>query len=235
MLCLALAWPATGFGQRTDAQKLGDATAIFEAFTSDEEAGIPAELIARARGIAILPDVFRGGFFVGARRGRGVMTVRTETGAWSNPAFITLTGGSIGWQFGGETADIVLIFANDNAVKNIASGKFTLGGDATAVAGPVGRRATMAVTFRAEVYSYVRSRGLFAGAAFEGARLALDSEASERYYDGAGFALGPAGRATPPAASRLLTVIDFGAEAGAAATAAPVGDPGAVRTFPLGD
>ena len=89
-----------------------------------------------------------------------------------------MTGGSFGAQFGAESADVVLVFANDRAVRNIASGKFTLGGDATAIAGPLGRRTQTAVTGRAEVYVYMHSRGLFAGAAFEGTRLDIDQEAS---------------------------------------------------------
>ncbi|HET7607930.1 MAG TPA: lipid-binding SYLF domain-containing protein, partial [Gammaproteobacteria bacterium] len=114
------------------------------------------------------------------------------------PAFVTLTGGSIGAQFGAESADVVLVFANDRAVRNIASGKFTLGGDATAIAGPLGRRTQTAVTGRAEVYVYMHSRGLFAGAAFEGTRLDVDQDASaDLYRNTSGVPLGAQTFETP--------------------------------------
>jgi hypothetical protein len=115
-------------------------TAVLAAFTADDEQAIPAELLARAQGIAVIPHLIRGGFILGGRRGRGVLSVRTANGQWSNPALITLTGGSIGWQFGAESADVVLVFGNDRSNRHISHGKFTLGGDATAVAGPLGRR-----------------------------------------------------------------------------------------------
>ena len=165
-----------------DNEKLARAGAVLHTFTANEEEGIPRDLLQRARGIAVIPSVFRGGFLIGGRRGRGVLAVRGPSGEWSNPAFVTLTGGSIGGQLGAESADVVLIFANDRSINNIASGKFTLGGDATAVAGPFGRRSTKAVTFKSEVYVYMRSRGLFAGATFEGARLDVDQQGSAAFY-----------------------------------------------------
>jgi lipid-binding SYLF domain-containing protein len=190
-------------------EKLADATAVLEAMTADEANAIPADLLQRARAIAIVPNVIRGGLvFFGGRRGRGVLIMRTEQGEWSNPAFITLTGGSAGLQLGAESTDFVLIFANDNAVKNMRNGKFTLSGEATAVAGPLGRHATSALTFRAEVYGYVRSRGLFAGAAFEGAKLAVDYELSERFYSDSGArALEPTDGTAPASAQRFLQTV----------------------------
>src|SRR5262245_314331 len=159
-----------------------DAAKVLELFTTDEEHGIPTDILQRARGIAVIPNVFRGGFFFGGRRGRGVLAVRSPNGEWSNPAFVTLTGGSFGAQFGAETREVALGFANDRSVRNMASGKFTLGGDATAIAGPMGRRTQTAVTGHAEVYVYMHSRGLFAGAAFEGTRLDVDQDASADLY-----------------------------------------------------
>src|SRR5688572_14669782 len=176
----AFAGPATA--QRNDDERFVDAAKVLEIFTTDEQNGIPADILQRARGIAVIPKVIRGGFIFGGRRGRGLLAIRSPNGEWSNPTFVTLTGGSIGAQFGAESADVVLVFANDRAVRNIASGKFTLGGDATAVAGPLGRRTQGAVTGRAEVYVYMHSRGLFAGAAFEGTRLDVDEEAGAAFY-----------------------------------------------------
>lgn len=190
--------------------RLADAADVLAAFTADDDNAIPTDLLTRAHGIAVIPGMIRGGFLLGGRRGRGVLTVRQEQGGWSNPALITLTGGSIGWQFGAESADLVLVFANARSVRNIEDGKFTLGGDATAVAGPLGRQTTVALTGRAEVYAYVRSRGLFAGAVFEGARLDVDEQGSERFYraDTRAQYLGPQSDATPASAIRFLRVLE---------------------------
>lgn len=201
-------------GQSSDDAKLGQAAAVLHNFSADEVNGIPVELLQRARGIAVIPNVIRGGFLLGGRRGRGVLIVRTPSGGWSNPAFITLTGGSIGVQFGAEAMDVVLVFANDRSVKNIASGKFTLGGDASAVAGPLGRRNTAAVTGRSEVYIYVkRGRGAFAGATFEGARLDVDEDGNALFYRAANgaLALGEQSYATPRSALRFLESVQTAA------------------------
>lgn len=196
---------------QSDAQqrKLADAAAVVRHFSSNDAGSIPIDLFRRAHGIAVIPDMIRGGLIFGARRGRGVLSVRGPDGDWTNPAVITLTGGSIGGQIGAESADVVLVLANANAVGNIRRGKFTVGGDATAVAGPLGRHATMAVTFRAEVYGYIRSRGLFAGAAFEGMRLAVDAAGSRRLYAAAGenLALEPQSAQTPRAVRRFLLAL----------------------------
>ena len=197
--------PATA--QRDDA-KFVDAAKVLELFTTDEEHGIPTDILQRARGIAVIPGLIRGGFLFGGRRGRGVLAIRSPNGEWSNPAFVTLTGGSFGAQFGAESADVVLVFANDRAVRNIASGKFTLGGDATAIAGPLGRRTQTAVTGRAEVYVYMHSRGLFAGAAFEGTRLDVDQEASAAFYrNTSGVPLGAQTSETPTTALPFLDAL----------------------------
>jgi lipid-binding SYLF domain-containing protein len=206
LLLVALALAAVGSvrAQSNDEDKLARAVEVLRGFTTDDEKSIPADLLQRARGIAIIPTVVRGGFLIGGRRGRGVLAVRTPSGEWSNPAFITLTGGSIGWQFGAEAADVVLVFGNDRSVRNISSGKFTLGGDAAAVAGPLGKRTTAVVTARSEVYIYTQSRGLFAGAAFEGARLDVDEEGNALFYGDGRAALGSPDPRTPASAVRFL-------------------------------
>src|SRR5690606_15674615 len=153
LLLSAASLPASA---QDDVAKLAQAAEVLRAFTANEENGIPVELLQQARGIAIVPNLIRGGFILGGRRGRGVLAVRMSSGEWSNPAFITVTGGSIGWQFGVESADLILIFANDRSVRNIEDGRFTLGGEAAAVAGPLGRRSSTTVTARSEVYAYIR-------------------------------------------------------------------------------
>jgi lipid-binding SYLF domain-containing protein len=228
----AFAGPATA--QRNDTERFVDAAKILEIFTTDAEHGIPADILQRARGIAVIPNVIRGGLVFGGRRGRGLLAIRSPNGEWSNPAFVTLTGGSIGAQFGAESADVVLVFANDRSVRNIASGKFTLGGDATAVAGPLGRRTQAAVTGRAEVYVYMHSRGLFAGAAFEGTRLDVDQEASAAFYRGTrGVPLGAQTFETPAAALPFLDALRSAAVLPGVAEAAAPPESGEAVTFPL--
>lgn len=224
-----------------DHAKLADAAEVLAIFTTDEDHGIPADIMQRARGIVVIPNLFRGGFLVGGRRGRGVLAIRSANGDWSNPAFVTLTGGSIGAQFGAESADVVLVFANDRAVRNIASGKFTLGGDAAAVAGPIGRRTTSVMTGRAEVYVYMHTKGLFAGATFEGTRLDVDQDASAAFYgEGGGKPLGEQSYTTPASALPFLAALRSaavltGVPPGTTTTneaASPAGTEEAV-TFPL--
>jgi len=224
-----------------DTERFVDAAKVLELFTTDEEHGIPADILQEARGIAVIPNLIRGGFVFGGRRGRGVLAIRSPNGEWSNPAFVTLTGGSFGAQFGAESADVVLVFANDRAVRNIASGKFTLGGDATAIAGPLGRRTQTAVTGRAEVYVYMHSRGLFAGAAFEGTRLDVDQEASANFYrNTSGVPLGAQTFETPAAALPFLDALRTAAVLpGAPSAVTPGGNPPSspsgeeAVTFPL--
>ena len=237
MACLLLVGGALGStkanAQRTPAQKMDDATEVLTAFTlASNEDGIPADLIARAQGIAVIPDVFRGGFFLGGRRGRGVLSIRSDDGSWTQPAFVTLTGGSVGWQFGVETIDLILIFANEASVRAIERGRFTLGADATAVAGPAGRRATVAVTFKAEVYSYTRSQGLFAGAAFEGAKLGIDGDAALAFYGAGDAALTPANN-TPLSASAFLQVLRSAAIVSAGSNPPRSTEIEETQTFPL--
>jgi lipid-binding SYLF domain-containing protein len=236
---LAALLTSSALGQRNDDAKFVDAAKVLEVFTTDDEHGIPADILQRARGIAVIPDLIRGGFLFGGRRGRGVIAIRSPNGEWSNPAFLTLTAGSFGAQFGAESADVVLVFANDRSVRNIASGKFTLGGDAAAVAGPVGRNARSAVTGRAEVYVYMRTRGLFAGATFEGTRLDIDQDASAAFYrDTGGVPLGAQTFETPAAALPFLDALRSAAILAPAATgdgsapATPADSEEAV-TFPL--
>lgn len=226
-----------------DNARFVDAAKALELFTTDEEHGIPTDILQRARGIAVIPNLIRGGFVFGGRRGRGVIAIRSPNGEWSNPAFLTLTGGSFGAQFGAESADVVLVFANDRAVRNIASGKFTLGGDATAIAGPMGRRTQTAVTGRAEVYVYMHSRGLFAGAAFEGTRLDIDQDASAAFYrNTSGVPLGAQTSDTPAAALPFLDALRTAAvQPGAPSVVAPTSNRSApppasgdeAVTFPL--
>lgn len=145
---------------------------------------IPRALLAEAQGIVIVPNVIKVGFIGGARRGHGVVLVRDDEGEWSLPQFVTLTGGSVGFQAGIQGSDVVLVFTTRKGVEGLMHGKFTLGVDASASAGPVGRDAAIGTdaTLRAEIYSYSRSRGLFLGVALDGSALEIDHESHAVYY-----------------------------------------------------
>jgi SH3 domain-containing YSC84-like protein 1 len=128
--------------------------------------------------------VLKGGFVVGVRHGRGVALVRDEQGAWRPPVFVSLTGGSIGWQAGLQATDVILVFRTSKSVQGLLNGKFTIGADAAAAAGPVGRQASAATDaqLRAEILSYSRSRGLFAGVSLDGSMLQIDQATTQAYY-----------------------------------------------------
>ncbi len=164
-----------------------NATAVMDQLMRIPEQSIPPALLSRAHAIAVIPNVVKVGFGLGARRGKGVLVVRNDDGSWSNPAFVTITGGSVGFQIGAQSTDIILVFKTRQGVEGITRGKLTLGADASIAAGPVGRQAAVATdaTFRSEVYSYSRSRGLFAGVALEGAGVTMDRKANAAFYGSA--------------------------------------------------
>ncbi len=145
---------------------------------------IPKDLLANAHAVAVIPDVIKAGLVVGGRHGDGLISVKTRDGTWSNPSFIGLTGGSLGFQAGVSSTDVVLVFRTQRGVDSIVHGKFTLGADASAAAGPVGRSATASTDaqLHAEIYSYSRSRGLFAGAALDGSAITIDNDANQAVY-----------------------------------------------------
>lgn len=166
------------------AEKVRTAAVVLEQIMAIPEQAIPPQLLGDAHGVAIIPDVIKAGFVVGGRHGRGIMMVRQADGEWSNPLFVSVTGGSIGWQIGAQSTDLILVFKTPRSVEGILRGKFTLGADAAIAAGPVGRRVEGATDaeLKAEIVSYSRSRGLFAGISLEGASLQVDDAAIDRYY-----------------------------------------------------
>jgi lipid-binding SYLF domain-containing protein len=199
-------------------QSQEDATVVAAAQVLNEIMTAPARSIPRAllhdaQAIAIAPGLIKGGFIIGARYGRGVLVMRNEQGAWRAPSFITIAGGSIGWQAGIQATDVILVFKTRKSVQGLINGKFTIGGDISAAAGPVGREASAStdVQLKAEIYSYSRSRGLFAGAALDGSVVSMDNTATAAYYHGTGILWpdAPPGHAPmlPPSASNLLATI----------------------------
>jgi lipid-binding SYLF domain-containing protein len=163
--------------------KVNDSIDVLEQIMSIPEKGIPPALLKNAHGIAIIPGVIKAGFIIGGKHGTGIVVVR-ENGGWSNPAFVSITGGSVGWQIGAESTDVILVFKTRRGIDSLLKSKFTLGADAAVAAGPVGRQAGAGtdVQLKAEIYSYSRSRGLFAGISLEGASLKIDDEADDAFY-----------------------------------------------------
>ncbi|NJD61610.1 MAG: lipid-binding SYLF domain-containing protein, partial [Deltaproteobacteria bacterium] len=192
-----------------EGEKVEAAASVLEEIMKIPETGIPPTLLENASGIAIVPGLIKVGFVVGGRYGTGVLAIREANGGWSNPVFVSLAGGSVGWQIGAESTDVVLVFKSRRSIDGIMKGKFTLGADAAVAAGPVGRRAEAATDekLKAEIYSYSRSRGLFAGVSLEGSALQIDDEADAAYYGKAGIRpsdiLSGKDLKAPPSADRL--------------------------------
>lgn len=179
-----LSLPATASAQQREIERAQNAARVLEEVLRIPEESIPERLIREAEAIAVLPDVIKAGLGFGGRGGRGLIAVRGTDGTWSNPSFITLGGGSVGFQAGVQAADVVLVFRTRRGVDNIVNGKFTLGADAAIAAGPLGRHAAASTDGRleAEIFSYSRARGLFAGIALDGAVIAIDNRANRRVY-----------------------------------------------------
>lgn len=166
---------------------LRSALEVLESIQSIPARGIPAAMLADAQGIAIIPGVIKAGFVVGGRAGRGVVFSRNPDGTWGEPAFVTLGGASFGFQAGVQSTDAVLVFRTRRSLERIVNGrnKITLGADVAIAAGPVGRQAAAGTDgmLRAEIFSYSRSRGLFAGVSLDGAALVYDNRANREFAD----------------------------------------------------
>jgi lipid-binding SYLF domain-containing protein len=183
-LTLLLLPCATSSAQGRETVEVEEATVVFQEITEVPEKTIPEFLMQDAQAIAIIPRVIKVGFVVGGEYGRGILCLRQEGGSWSYPVFVTLSGGSIGWQVGAQSSDVVLVFKTPASVEGILQGKFTIGVDAAAAAGPVGRRARAStdMELKAEIFSYSRSRGFFAGLSLDGAVLQIDQAANGAFY-----------------------------------------------------
>jgi lipid-binding SYLF domain-containing protein len=159
------------------------AATVLEEIESAPDQGIPEEVLGSADCVAVVPSLLKGGFIVGGRYGRGVASCRTEKG-WSAPAFFTVEGGSFGFQIGGQAIDLVMLIMNKEGMNNLLSSKFQLGADASVAAGPVGRHAEGATDWkmRAQVLTYSRARGVFAGVTLNGARVNQDKDTTREFY-----------------------------------------------------
>lgn len=214
LMFLALSqWVSLVFAGSSEDGKVEQATGVLGEIMAIPEEGIPPSLLQSARGIVIIPGLVKIGYLVGGRYGTGVLMVRDLKGHWSNPSFVYLGGGSFGLQIGVQSTDVILVFRTRRSIDNIKRGKFTLGADAGVAAGPVGRRAEAStdIQLKAEILSYSRSRGLFAGLSLEGAVLGIDDDSNRDFY-GRSITAGEIleGKVTnaPEAAGRLRKTLD---------------------------
>jgi SH3 domain-containing YSC84-like protein 1 len=175
--------PAQTSTESDEAKRIRESVTVFSEIMAAGDNAIPKEILAKAEGVAIFPSTIKAGFIVGGTRGRGILSARNE-GAWSSPAFLTLTGGSFGLQIGGQAADIILVIMNRRGLENLVSNQFKVGADAAVAAGPVGREAQAAtdIQMRAQILSYSRARGLFAGVTINGGTIRQDQDANQRFY-----------------------------------------------------
>jgi lipid-binding SYLF domain-containing protein len=166
-----------------ETERIHEASNVLKDFGRMKE-NIPHDLIYDCKGIIIVPDLLNAGFVVGGKRGKGIAMVKLDDGTWSDPVFVTLTGGSFGLQIGVQSVDLVLVFRHKGVLTKVKKGDFTIGGDVSAAAGPVGRSTSASTDYKmeAEVYSYSRSRGLFAGISINGTNLGIDKNANANYY-----------------------------------------------------
>jgi len=236
LIGLLLTLGATGaWAQAREQGRLLMASQVLEELRNSRDQYIPDRLLERAYAIAVIPDMTKIAFFAGGRRGHGVLVVRDKDGRFSSPTFITMTGGSFGWQWGVQSTDIMLVFTTRKGVEGITGGKFTLGADASVAAGPVGRQASASTdtSFKAEVYSYSRTRGVFAGLALDGTALTIDDDANELFYGKpdilASDIISGKIKSTDDSARRFMTAVNTGTGTVASATTttaqAPVSAP----------
>ena len=183
-LSLVVLVPVVAVADAADQErKLRVATEVYEDFFTDEDEA-KNRVIKEAKCIAVVPNMVKGAFGVGGHHGKGVISCKSADEVWSPPAFVKISGGSLGLQIGGNESDLVLFFMTQRGVDSLLDTKFTLGGEAGVAAGPYGSaaEATTDLRFRAEIYAYAKSRGLFAGLSFEGATMSIDQRAIKRFY-----------------------------------------------------
>lgn len=185
-LCLVIVPLATLSAQSADeAKRISDSIIVLDEIMAAGDKAVPTSILEKAAGVAVFPSLLKGGLVVGGQRGKGILSVRDKkTGLWSAPAFLTITGGSVGAQIGGQAIDLILIVNNDRGLEQLVKNQFKVGAEAGVAAGPVGREAAAAtdIQMRAQILSYSRARGLFAGITLTGATIRQDRDANERFY-----------------------------------------------------
>jgi lipid-binding SYLF domain-containing protein len=166
-------------------RRVAEAATVLDEIMSASDKAVPRAIVEKAEGIAVFPSTIKGGLVVGGQRGRGVLSVRDrKNGGWSSPAFLTITGGSFGAQIGAQAIDLILVINNQRGLEQLVKNQFKIGADASVAAGPVGRDAGAStdIQMRAQILSYSRARGLFAGVTLNGSTIRQDRDANERFY-----------------------------------------------------
>jgi lipid-binding SYLF domain-containing protein len=182
---VSAAGAAQAYAQAQEAERINNAAIVLDEIMGTPDKAIPASVLEKAEGIAVFPGTIKGGFVVAAQRGKGVISLRDRAkNTWSLPAFMTVTGGSIGAQIGGQSIDIVLVIMDRRGLENLVANQFKVGADGSVTAGPVGRTAEAStdIQMRAQILSYSRSRGLFAGVSLTGAAIRGDEDSNKAFY-----------------------------------------------------
>jgi len=184
IVVFAFADPLAAQQKSAEAERAVDSAKVLTEIMNIPENAIPDALMARAHGIAVIPHVVKGAFGLGGQWGKGLMSQRREDGSWSQPAYVEIGGGSFGLQIGVEATDVVLVFTDEDGIRGLLKGKVKLGADASATAGPVGRKAEVGtdILLRSGVFAYSRSKGLFAGVSLDGSLIGIDDTANRRVY-----------------------------------------------------
>jgi SH3 domain-containing YSC84-like protein 1 len=187
-LCLSLMMTCSAFAasSHTDLQdRLDSAKTVLDQIMGAKDRTIPMNILEQATCVAVVPSMIKGAFVFGAQYGQGVVTCRTGHG-WSAPVFVRMAGGSWGFQIGGQATDLVLVAVNDRGMQALLKNKFKIGGDASAAAGPVGRAGQAATDWKmnAELLSYSRNKGLFAGVSLDGTSVSQNKDDTEIYFGG---------------------------------------------------
>jgi SH3 domain-containing YSC84-like protein 1 len=175
----------TAFAQSEEAARIKEATTALREILDAPDVSVPTWVADKVQGIAVFPSVKKAGLLIGGQWGRGILSAKsTKSGTWSAPAFLTLTGGSVGAQIGGEAVDLVLVIVDERGLEQLTRNQFKIGADAGVAAGPVGRTAEAStdIQMRAKILSYSRARGLFAGITLNGSTIKQDRDANERFY-----------------------------------------------------
>jgi SH3 domain-containing YSC84-like protein 1 len=198
---------------REPAKRLQEAAAVFSEIMATPDKGIPQEMLENAHCIVIVPGLKTAGFIVGGKYGKGYLSCRNKSGhGWSAPGTVRIEGGSVGFQIGGSETDLIMLVMNESGANKLLSSKFTLGAEGSVAAGPVGRTATAQTDaqMHAEILSWSRSQGLFAGVALEGATLRQDLDDNATLYGSKleNRDIVTSGRAAPKSAARLMTLLN---------------------------
>jgi lipid-binding SYLF domain-containing protein len=168
-----------------EARRIADAASVLDEIMAASDQAVPQAILEKAEGIAVFPSLIKGGLLIGGQHGRGILSARDrKKGGWSPPAFLTITGGSIGAQIGAQAIDLVLVINDQRGLEQLVKNQFKVGADAAVAAGPVGRDASAStdIQLRAQILSYSRARGLFAGVTLNGSTIRQDRDANERFY-----------------------------------------------------